>query len=164
MLQKKAQLKPANGARKKQAQNVGGRCRAPEPAAQRRHNLPGAAFRASLRCLLLLSCYAAPIVGLAPAVKTGFAPLALPSMQAASSETVTPATPRLEFALTSSPYVASSPESLHHALAANFPALGTSPVPEVICFYVELSLSHTHTHTNTHTHMYQVFKGLGVRV
>ena len=154
MLQKKAQLKPANGARKKQAQNVRGRCRAPEPASQRRHILPGAVFRASLRCLLLLSCYAASIVGLAPAVKTGFATLALPSMQAASSETLTPATPRLELALTGSPCVASSPESLHHALAPNFPSPDTSRVPKVLCFYIELSaflslslsLSLTHTY------------------
>jgi len=122
----------------------------------------GAVLRASLRCLLLLSCYTASIVGLAPAVKTGFATVALPSMQAASSETLTPATPRLELALTGSPCVASSPQSLHHALAPNFPSPGTSRVPKVLSFYIELSAFLSLS--LTHTHMYQVFKGLGVRV
>ena len=143
--QKTAQHKPSNGGRKPTlfacCPSVGGRCRVPKAAGEWRHSLTGGSFRALVRGLLLLSCCAAPYLGLATAVKTGpssIATLALPSMQAASSGTLTPPPPRLQFALeTSSPYVTSSHVSHHHALEASSPPSVTSRVSNVSCFYVE---------------------------
>ena len=143
--QKTAQHNPSNGGRKPTlfacCPSVGGRCRVPKAADEWRHSLTGGSFRALVRGLLLLSCCAAPYLGLATAVKTGpssIATLALPSMQAASSGTLTPPPPRLQFALeTSSPYVTSSHVSHHHALEASSPPSVISRVTKVSCFYVE---------------------------
>jgi len=134
--QRKAQPKLANGGRKNQAKKVGGRRRAPKPAAEQRRSLTGGSVRASLRCLLLLTI----CVGLAPAVKTGhacFASLTLPRMRAASCGTFTSPTPRLEFGLeTSCPYVVSSDVSHHPALEASFPTPVVSQMRKFLCFYL----------------------------
>ena len=134
---KKAQPKPANGGRKTTAEDVGGQCRPSKPAAQRR-SLMGGSLRSLLRGLLLLSCCGALGIWLAPDVTTGpssFATSALPSMQAASSGTLTPPLPRLEFTLeTSSPFVTSSYVSRHHVLEASLPSVVISRVPKVFFF------------------------------
>ena len=145
--QKTVQHKPSNGGRKPTlfacCPSVGGRCRVPKAAGEWRHSLTGGSLRALVRGLLLLSCCAAAYLGLATAVKTGpssIATLALPGMQAASSGTLTPPPPRLEFALetsSGSSYVTSSHVSHHHALEASSPTSVTSRVTEVSCFYVE---------------------------
>ena len=144
--QNTAQHNPSNGGRKPTlfacCPSVGGRCRVPKAADEWRHSLTGGSLRALVRGLLLLSCCAAPYLGLAAAtaVKTGpssIATLALPNMQA-SSGILTPPPPRLEFALeTSSPYVTSSHVSHHHALEASSPPSVTSRVTNVSCSYVE---------------------------
>ena len=134
---KKAQPKPANGGRKTTAEDVGGQCRPSKPAAKRR-SLMGGSLRSLLRGLLLLSCCGALGIWLAPDVTTGpssFATSALPSMQAASSGTLTPPLPRLEFTLeTSSPFDTSSYVSHHHVLEASLPSVVISRVPKVFFF------------------------------
>ena len=135
--QKKTKCKPANDGRKVTASNVGCQCPASKPVAQRR-SLMGGSLRSLLRGLLLLSCCGALGIWLAPDVTTGpssFATSALPSMQAASSGTLTPPLPRLEFTPErSSPFVTSSYVSRHHVLEASLPSVVIFRVPKVFFF------------------------------